>query len=194
MTKIKLMLIFLTAVFLFSCESSTKPESKMFTVTGSIDNVKNVTITDNMNVYVFWAVTATSPDYTYIWGKGTIDKDKKTFKIELPDNPPNEMLNKNSLGVGQILLLDDNNLQNGKLPFDFDRSKFVGIAGWYGIIYKANDSLDATIDWAKKFKNGFSIGEGVEGAGSFDSFKPMENGEVKITIDDLGNIKIVNWT
>ncbi len=197
MIKTKLYALILLAFLFLSCKSTTEPEKQAdtFSVTGTIENINGTTLTDDMGVYVLWSVTSGSPDYTYVWGKGTFDKDKKTFKVDLPINPPKEALNMETFGVGQVFLLKDKNLQEGKLPFQYDRTKFVGATGWNAIIYKKSNDKDSEIDWLPLFKKGFNIGVGVESSGTFDSFKPIEQNEkMKLVIDDLLKIKFVNWT
>jgi hypothetical protein len=196
MIKVKLYLIFLLSLVILGCESSTEPKdnSGTFTVSGILENKNGTEITDDMGVYILWTVSSGSPDYTYVWGKGTIDKDKMTFKVELPNNPPEEALNLKTIGVGQIFLLKDQNLPEGKLPIQYDRSKFVGATAWFAIIYKENDNSDSEIDWLPLFKKGYNIGVGVEGTGTFDSFKPVTNETIKLIIDEILNIKFVNWT
>ena len=197
MIKPKLYFTVLLAFLFLSCESTTEPkkETDTFTVAGTIENTKGITLTDDMGIYVMWSVTSGSPDYTYVWGKGSFDKNKMTFKVELPLIPPEEALNNKTIGVGQVFLLKDKSLQEGKLPLQYDRNKFVGATGWYAIIYKKNDSTDSEIDWLPLFDKGFNIGVGVEGSGTFDSFKPIEQGEkMKLIIDDLLKVKFVNWT
>ena len=196
MVKLKISALFLLIFLLNGCESTTKPEDNndSITVSGSIENIKNITLTDNMKVYVFWGVYSGQPDYSYVWGRGSIDKNNSTFKIDLTDKPPSKALNNNVLGVGMIILVDDSGLQNGILPVDYPKEKLIGIAGWYGIIYKADESLDLKIKWVKKFVKGYKVGIGVEGERIFDSFVPTNENSIKLIIDDLGKIKIVNWS
>jgi len=196
MLKLKISVIFLLFFLLSSCESTTNPEENnaSYTVTGSIENIKGITLTDNMKVYVLWGVSSGSPDYTYVWGKGTINKNNLTFKITLTDKPPIEALNTKSLGVGIIAILDDSELQNGVLPTNYPNEKVIGFAGWYSIIYKADESLNFKIKWVEKFKKGYNTGIGVEGEGIFDSFAPTNENSIKLIIDDFANIKTVNWT
>ncbi len=196
MLKTILLILSLSLPLFVGCDSPTKIEdnSESVNITGTIENVKDVALTDSMNVYVFWDVKSGAPDYTYIWGKGEIDKSKMTFKISLTTKPPAEALNNNSFGVGLIAIIDDNELQNGILPKDYPSEKLIGVAGWYAIIYKSNENSDSLLQWIKGFKKGYNVGVGVKGDGIFDGFAPTDNNAVKIIIDDLKNIKVVNWS
>jgi len=187
-----LILIFIVV----SCASPTNPNGNenSLTVTGTIENLNGTTLTENMKVYVFWRVTSGSPDYTYVWGKGSIDKSNMTFEVNLKDKPPTAALNIGSLGVGIIAIIDDNALQNGILPTDYPTEKMIGIAGWNSVIFKADTSMDSSIDWLKRFNTGYDTGIGVDEEGIFDSFKPTDKNSIKIIIDAMGNIRVVNWT
>lgn len=186
--------ILFVILIVVSCSTPTGPpeNDKTITLTGTIENKNGTTITTNMNVYVVWKVTSGTPDYDYVWGKGSIDKSNMTFKVTLQDKPPVEALNSNSFGVGIIAILDDSKLQNGIFPTDYPIEKTIGLAGWNCVFYKSDTRFDST--WVKRFSKGFSAGVGVEEDALFDTFKPTNKDSIKITIDALENIRVVNWT
>jgi hypothetical protein len=164
-----------------------------FTVTGALDNVAGTSIPSNARVVVAWVVTATSPDYTYIFGEGTVTG--STFQVTFHDPPPAAALNAGELGVGIVVLTTSAALQPGVHLEDasVDPSELLGATGRYAIIYKASEPV-AQVDWGSAFPLGFGVGVGVERPGDFDAFAPVAPNTLELIVDDLVNIDFVNWT
>jgi hypothetical protein len=78
--------VVLTAA-LAGCNDSTH-SSAGFVVTGTIQNSTQAPIPLNARLLVAWVVSSESPDYTYVFGEGTLDPAAGTFRIQLAQAPP----------------------------------------------------------------------------------------------------------
>jgi hypothetical protein len=161
-------------------------------VSGTLTPGQGKTVPASAGVAVIWTVSSGSPDYNYVYGKGT--STGETFKLSLTAPPPEEALNNGNLGVGVVVLWPQ-----GKLPAEGKAGEevvngVIGAAGNYAIIYKGPNAPD--MPWVSDFPPGYSCGKGappVPGS-SHESFTPVDCSEVSITVDDIEKIKFVNWT
>src|SRR5687768_4596737 len=62
------------------------------TFSGTIDIQNGTTVPANARVLVLWGVSAGSPDYSYVFGSGTLGANG-TFTITFTENPPAAALN-----------------------------------------------------------------------------------------------------
>jgi hypothetical protein len=181
------------SVFL-GCSGSTSPAGG-FTVRGSIQNNTQTTIPANTRLLVAWVVSSGSPDYTYIFGEGTIHSNGGTFEVVMTGPPPAAALNAGALGVGVIVATTNATLSTGDDAADIPEVDLVGAAGSYGVIYIADSpGAAAGLGWAGSFGAGYGVGVGQDGGGGFDTFVPTDSDDVILVIDDWSNIDFVNWT
>ena len=178
-----------------ACSDSTNP-SEGFTVNGTIQNNTQAPIPENARLVVVWVVSSGSPDYSYVFGEGTIDPASGSFEISMPDPPSAAALNDGLLGVGVLFVTVNATLSAGDDIDDIPEADFIGAAGDYGIIYVQGNPGDAAQvrDWAADFDSGYGVGVGMEVAGDFDKFVPTSQSGVVLIIDDIDNISFVNWT
>jgi hypothetical protein len=176
------------------------PTAPPFTVSGTLNYRKQIQVPDNARVVVVWGVTAVSPDYSYVFGEGTIDFENNSFEIEFNGPPPSEALNwvgSSALGVGVLIITTDQTLGTGiLLPESFSETDILGASGQYRIIYANGnlETLEKLLGWLNAFNQGYSAGKGIEIPNSiFDGFEPIDPTTIEIIIDDLENIEFVNW-
>ena len=181
----------LTAISL-GCSDSGGP-AEGFVVTGTIQNNTGAPLPANTRLLVAWVVTSGDPDYTYVFGEGSIDPAAGTFRIEFDDPPPAQALNLGSLGVGIAFATTNQAVGNG---FDIGRSppgELIGATGRHGIIFIGDPAIENP-QWATQFNTGYGVGVGVDVENDFDRFEPAAASSVVLIIDDLANIDFVNWT
>jgi hypothetical protein len=145
-------------------------------------------------VLVFWGVSATSPDYTYVWGSGTVGTNG-AFSITFDEEPPAAALNVNQLGVGLVVLTTDQELQEGQLPANYPTTNVIGISEDHSIIFTRNldPELLQEIEWAGRF-NGYGLGEVERNNAGFDSFRSVARDALRLIVDDIANLNPPNWT
>lgn len=194
-------LILVSLLAVGSCDGPTEPGpgeepgDDGSTVGGTIQNNVQVAIPADARIVVGWAVSSGSPDYTYVFGDGTIDRSNGTFEVTFEGPPPVAALNAGVLGVGIIVATTDQEVGTGDDLADVLESEIVGAAGAYGVIYVADtDGAAASRSWAEEFGAGYGVGMGQEVPGSFDAFIPVGASGAVLVIDDLENIDFVNWT
>ena len=177
-----------------ACGDGNGP-SQGFVVSGTIQNNTGAAIPSNTRLIVAWVVSSSSPDYTYVFGHGTLNPSAGTFQIQLDQPPPAQALNAGSLGVGIILATTNQSITDGGDLSTVPEAELVGAAGQYGIIY-VTDPGDAAQyrGWAPEFPAGYGLGVGVPVPGDFDRFDPVSATSAVLVIDDLQNIEFVNWT
>ena len=192
--------IILTTLFVMTlasgCEDSTgSGSSGTIVVTGHIQNNTQTTIPANTRLLAVWGVTAGTPDYSYVFGEGTIDRVKGTFRIEFDQAPPPEALNNGMLGVALLVATTNQSWHDGDiLNGSTSVSEVVGLAGWYGVIFVHRTGA-VVPGWVNAFGDGYSVGVGEKVPGAvFDIFKPTNRSSPILIIDDLANIEVVNWT
>lgn len=186
--------IFALLVFpLVGCDDDPEPK-RSIDVSGTIDNRTGATLPNPANqsrVVVAWVVSSGTPDYTYVWGQGTLTQSGESFSVRLDAPPPDSALNGGMLGVGLVIAVEGAGFENGDLT-DEDGTGIIGLAGQYAVIYVGEGSGGP--DWVEDFPEGYSVGVGVDVEGGFDAFEPASAGSVELIIDDLANIDVVNWT
>jgi hypothetical protein len=185
----------LPALALSACdESPSEPGSDLpYTISGTLDNRTGAPVPTGTRVLVAWEVSSGSPDYTYVFGEGTVRANGAGFELTFDAPPPARALNSNGLGVGIVFLTTDTGLRAGDDVSRLNPAAIVGAAGQFAVIYL--DRAPAEVgSWAAKFQPGYNVGRGIDLPGSFDGFEPVSPFSVEIIIDDLENIDFVNWT
>jgi hypothetical protein len=182
----------LITVMSAACGDSGGP-AEGFVVTGTIQNNTGAALPANTRLLVGWVVTSGEPDFTYVFGEGTMDPVAGTFRIEFDEPPPTQALNLGGLGVGIILATTNQAVGNG---YDIGRSppgELIGAAGRHGIIFIGDPAIQNP-QWATQFDSGYGVGVGVDVENDFDRFEPAAPSSVVLIIDDLAKIDFVNWT
>lgn len=184
----------LLTTLIAGCSDSTD-SSQGFVVTGTIQNNTQAPIPPDARLIVAWGVSSGSPDYSYVFGEGTLDPVAGTFRIQFDQPPPAQALNLGALGVGIIVVTTNQSLQTGDDLSTASEADFIGAAGQYGVIFTTTPAEAAQYrDWAADFEAGYGVGVGVQVPGDFDRFDPAASSSVVLIIDDLQNIEFVNWT
>jgi hypothetical protein len=179
------------AVLSVACGDDNGPNSN-FVVTGTIQNNTGAPLPDNTRLLVVWQVTSGSPDYSYVFGQGTVNAEAGTFRVELDQPPPAQALNNGNLGVGIIVATTNQTLGDGG-NVDQILDELIGAAGRYGVIYVGPSGAQSP-QWASGFPTGYGVGVGVDVENDFDQFQPASPSSVVLIIDALENIDFVNWT
>lgn len=186
----------LVAAAVAGCLEGTDPGAG-FVVSGRIQNNTGKPIPAGARVLVAWGVSSGSPDYSYIFGEGAIDRMTGTFHVRFEAPPPAEALNNGVLGVGLVFVTTDQVLHDGdsipNRPPTFD---ILGLTPQHAVIFLATppDTLQMPA-WATAFDTSYSLGVGVKVPGSvFDKFVPARPSSAKLIIDALANLETVNWT
>jgi hypothetical protein len=182
----------LLTVISLGCSDSNNPGDG-FVVTGTIQNNTGQPLPANTRVLVVWVVSSGSPDYSYVFGQGTVDAAAGTFRIQLDQSPPAIALNTGGLGVGVIVATTNQSIENGDDVEDVQLSELVGAAGRHGVIFIDQNGVQDP-EWATAFESGYGVGVGVDVVDDFDRFEPADPSSVVLIIDDIENIDIVNWT
>ncbi|HXE85149.1 MAG TPA: hypothetical protein VN513_17620 [Gemmatimonadales bacterium] len=184
------------AVVVAGCKETTDPAGS-FTVTGHIDNRTGTAIPANTRILGVWNVVSGSPDYSYVFGEGTINRTTGTFEIRFDQPPPSEALNSNALGVGLIIATTDQSVQAGdSITSSSPPTGVIGVTAQYAVIFVRNRATIPATHWANLFPDGYAVGVGVpaQPPATFDTFAPASRTGSVLIIDDLGNIEIVNWS
>lgn len=190
--RLTLVIVLVTAA-VSACNDATGPATQ-FVVTGPIQNNTQAAIPADARVVVVWTVSSGTPDYGYVFGEGTLDRNAGTFRIQFDGPPPAEALNAGVLGVGLVVATTDQSLRNGDFLTD-PPTGFVGITAQHAVIFVSSrqDAMQL-LDWAAAFGDGYSVGAGVEVPGTFDKFAPVSPSSAVLIVDDFANIELVNWT
>ena len=187
-----LSVLFFTAIAA-GCQDGTGPGG--FVVTGHIQNNTQAAIPANARLVVVWGVSSGSPDYGYVFGAGTIHRFNGTFRIQLDQSPPLEALNAGELGVGLIVVTTDQLEDGDIITSSSQMTGVLGLTGQHAVIFVADTNATQVRAWAGAFDVGYSVGVGVEVPDEvFDIFVPGSRSSPVLIIDDLANIKVVNWT
>lgn len=183
----------LSLMLLAGCGESSGSSDTTFVVRGPLTNLSSQPVPSNARVVVAWVVTSGTPDYTYLYGEGTVSAG--TYRVTFTGPPPDAALNDGQLGVGIVLLTSGTGLHSGMRLEDAPANAvLLGATGNYAVIYKAVDPV-TRVDWADQFALGFGAGVGVERPGDFDAFAPTDpTGLELLVVDDIDDIDFVNWT
>lgn len=176
------------------------------TITGTVNIEEGSGIPESGVLTAIWSVDG-SPDYGYVFGKGTVDFDSKTFTMTL-GTPPDEALNIPTgefadqgwptLGVGAIVFGDLTSNDPHVLSAEDMKGQMYGGVSTYGIIYLVgnNTALEthSSLYWVTDFPTGYSIGEGVKTGQTHDKFIPTSTRSLVLTIaDDMKDFWFPNW-
>ncbi len=166
-----------------------------FTVSGTITNETEEDLPDSARVVVFWTSDTGEGDYTYVYGSGGIDLETGTFTLEFEKAPPMEALLADVFGVGALVVVADNSLEEGILDDDYSGT-ILGASPRHHVVFSRRDeeALEK-VPWLQPFKVGYTVGRGIQVPDySFDGFEPVDASAVEIIIDDLANQDFVNWS
>lgn len=189
------------------------------TLSGRILNESGKPIPDDAAIVVLWE----GRNSMYVYGRGTIDRQKNTYSITLGE-PPLEGLNLLDeehpsffFGVGYIYVVPDSvthtTLAEGiRLTSDYT-GPFYGSTEFSGIIYLsadpavlgAPDNDNCRQAWIGRFGKGVRFGTGVQAeydaanplpnTCKFDEFSPIKSGGLNLIINtDRTRFPFVNWT
>jgi hypothetical protein len=201
MRKLLLLAMIASLAIVAACsEETTGPTDNtgLYTISGKLRFDSARAIPANAHVYALFNVSSGSPDYLYVFGRGTVNMADSTFKLTFTQTPPAEALNSYGLGVGAITIFTTD-LADGKIPqesLDTLEDYNIGLAEDYAVIYlsKSPDSVALGRQWAKNFQTGFNTGKGVRKDQGFDEFEPTQPNLIEIVIDAFRNLEWVNWT
>jgi hypothetical protein len=197
----------LTSLTTMSCDSETTSagnnDPNVFTISGTLQNPKAITVPPSAKLYGVWSISSGSPDYTYIYGSGTVNTSANTFTFRLSTPPPAVALNANELGIAYLILIDAD-LPEGKIDEDLDDSleaqgKFYGAINDRAIVFVngSPDTANYGRSWVKdfNFKSGYNFGKGWYNPGSgFDGFTPDSGAIVLLIEKDPSVYTFPNWT
>lgn len=185
-------------------DATTSHPTPLFSVTGKVVVKSDLAVPDGARLYCGWMVSSESPDYTYVYGTGTVDMTTKTFRIDFTAAPPDEALNRvgttRSRGVGILAFMLYPGPTEGRMPSEGlpSTAALYGAVNNAAVIYvRHRDSALAARpdDWIRRFQEGFSIGIGVDEAVGFDSFEPAGDRPLELYIsDDQDDFVFPNWT
>jgi hypothetical protein len=177
------------------CLNGTDP-STGFAVSGRIQNRTGRPIPADARLVVIWGVSSGSPDYSYVYGEGVIDRITGMFGVRFEGPPPAAALNNGVMGVGLVIATTDHLLKDGdSLPNRPPTFDILGVTAQHAVIFLASqpDTLQVPT-WATAFDAGYAVGVGVKVPGTFDKFVPTSPSSALLIIDALTNIEVVNWT
>lgn len=175
-------------------DGPTSPVNQI-TFTGTTTIRNGTTIPSNARVLVVWGVSATSSDYSYVYGTGTINP-AGNVTITFSGPPPETALNLGVLGVGLVIVTTDQTLAEGVMPENYSFAGLIGASEDYSIIYNGSSGssqLVSQAEWPAHF-NGYGLGKVVRSNTTFDSFTAADPSTLKLVIDAMANIHVPNWT
>ena len=181
-------LMMVAGVALAGCSDATDPGDAV-TVSGVIENRNAATIPANARVVVLWGVSSGSPDYSFVFGTGTVSPGGE-FSITFDGPPPAAALNNGTLGVGLVLLTSDQSLGEGQVPSNYGFPGVLGLTEDHSIIYRSGAP---GIDWAAACPPGYSVGEVQRSNVGFDSFIRVGLDDL-LVVDVIQNLNPPNWT
>lgn len=178
-------------------DQKLKPSKPLYTISGTLNPAKEITVPGNTRVLVLWMVLPDSAGYDYIFGEGTVNFENYAFTINFDGPPPPEALNKindTTFGVGFVILTGNQKL-DGKIDRkNFPADEIIGISANYAVIYVDGSFENVpNTGWINNFGQGYSVGQGVDMPEGFDEFKPVAPNKIQIIIDDFKNIKFLNF-
>lgn len=212
------LLVTLAILIVCGCsESGTTPDKSsktpLYTVQGSMVFAPGASIPKGTKLYAVWSVNSTSPDYSYVFGEGTLDTVNGRFSFSFMSYPPEVALNGTGLdstdldfarlGVAYIIAVYDSagKIKVGTKIYDLkdDEVTLVGAVNNTAIIYRrgADKPCSEFRPWLPAFTVGYGIGQGApnpQGSG-YDIFVPVSSGsELQLLIDsDPESFTFPNW-
>lgn len=176
-----------------------KIDYPMLTVTGTVQVKSGLQLPEGALLTAIWSVDS-SPDYAYVFGKGTVNPSDMTFSITF-DTPPQQALNIASsedgaaapppLGVGYICFGDFTSNEPHMLSEGELDGTVIGAVSNIGVISVGGApslfTQHSFFSWAAPFRSGYSLGEGQETGGTHDIFVPATTTNVILTITDDPN-------
>lgn len=178
-----------------ACSDDPAAPERGFEVTGTVSNRSGIEVPSDARILVVWGVSASSPDYNYVFGEGDLVDEGTAFRVEIDEPPPEAALNLGAVGVGVIIVTTDQTIGMGDDVESISEEAILGAAGQFGVIYVAPESdAGETLPWVEAFSEGYNVGRGVDVEGDFDEFTAVGADEVEIILDDLDAIEFVNWT
>jgi len=172
------------------CDESDPEARRSITISGGIENHSGEPLPDDASIVVAWALD----DESYVAGVGTIAADGGSFRVELPEPPTENALMGGAVGIGIIVAVTGPQPPAGTAIAE---ENVIGLVENHAIIYVADrDGFPAeAFWWLSNMPDGFSLGIGVEAEGeTFEGFEPVPAGSADLTIDDLENLDVVNWS
>jgi hypothetical protein len=202
-------LVSLTAILILFCACSdddtpNDPGAGSYTISGTVQFKQQITVPSTAKLTAVWTVSSGSPDYAYVYGRGSVDFERNTFSITFDGPPPAQALNDYSprgvanLGVGMIVLGDFASTEPHRLT-EGELSAVYGAVSNIGVIYIDGDPATfhegSDILWPADFNRGFNTGEGVETQKTWDIFVPAAATTFVLTITtNPKDIFFPNWT
>jgi hypothetical protein len=188
-------------------ETDTGPqgtvEKHLVSISGTILNAPQApALPKQWALRLMWAVTATSPDYLYLFGRGETGGEQ--FELRLDAEPPEAALNAGLFGIGMVELVDptDDACQMDESKVDLERWKSCGVLGasaHHAVIFttpalQEYPDEEGELDWLKALPLGFSCGRCVEAkeGETFDTFEPVDCKDLEIVMGK--SIGECNWT
>ncbi len=165
---------------------------------GSINNKLNLKLESDYKVHINWLVDSqNNGDYSYIWGSGNIDVERKRFYVLLNSLPSQAALSSSpqgfNIGVGYIFLskieypegvVDDKNVENS----------IIGVVNDRGLIYLDND-VPASVEpeWLGiSFRKGWNFAKGLY-SGTKDGWSYTPGINIEMIIDSTKNFSFPDW-
>lgn len=160
------------------------------TLAGALKAGPGKQVPANARAVVLWA----GEEEIYKYGEGL--STGATYSLDVPASLPAELLNAKTVGVGIVALVPTGTpLAEGRNDVDIIDS-VIGVAEDFAFIYRPGGPQEdlSYREWIKYFPIGLSCARGVETDGIFDAFRPVPCESIPITVDDLDNLNLVNWT
>lgn len=191
--RLRTLALVVAAPLMVGCGGGSPTEVKLpATFSGLIQIRNGATIPANARVLALWGVSATSPDYSYVYGTGTVSS-AGAFSITFDAEPPAEALNNGQLGVALVILTTDQTLAQGKVPANYAFPGLLGMTEDHSVIFTKNLSTQLANSWPGRF-SGYGAGQVERSTTGFDSFKAMALDALRLVVDDLTKIHTPNWT
>lgn len=170
------------------------PNELPVTISGTIQIRNGTTVPSNARVLVIWGVSSASPDYSYVFGEGTVHAGGH-FTVTFTTNPPDDALNNDRLGVGLIIATTDQTLGQGQVPSDYTFPGFLGMSEDHSVVF-VNTSFGApgVRPWESGFTSGYNLGEVQRSSTGLDAFRRVALTAARLVIDALDNLNPPNWT
>ena len=92
-----------SALAMVGCsENPTEPNNDLpYTISGTLVDRTSKPVPGSTRVVVAWVVSSGSPDYTYVYGEGTLQEQVGTFSLTFDAPPPAAALNSSGCSASQ---------------------------------------------------------------------------------------------